>query len=268
MSHFFVAIIVEPEKVAGILDDHFDEAKIEERCHELLEPYDENTQVEEYEKTCWCVGREAMDAAREEARKVVDFDELRNKFHAEYQPMEIPDGLDKKEEGKLRGEEFDRRDKAWKEFIAEPAKIHDAELVRVSEEHPMFNRPDPTCSDCGGSGISHSTYNPQSKWDWWVVGGRWNGAIRDEERSDDEGGFNFGDEFHNLKENTIRVGDIKDGDPPFAFVTPDGKWHQKAEMGWWAMTSNEKEMEDWQKEWDEMRAAYPDHIAVGVDCHI
>lgn len=33
------------------------------------------------------------------------------------------------------------------------------------------------CYDYDEDGNELSTYNPKSKWDWWVVGGRWSGAL-------------------------------------------------------------------------------------------
>jgi len=34
---------------------------------------------------------------------------------------------------------------------------------------------EPGCDECHGTGTVMSTCNPKSKWDWWVVGGRWAG---------------------------------------------------------------------------------------------
>jgi hypothetical protein len=31
---------------------------------------------------------------------------------------------------------------------------------------------DPKCGECKGTGIYKSTYNPNSKWDWYSIGGR------------------------------------------------------------------------------------------------
>lgn len=55
---------------------------------------------------------------------------------------------------------------------------------------------------------------------------------------------------------------------PFAFVH-DGKWHQRAEMGWWGMTSDEKSQEDWGAEFARLLAEVPDNATLTVvDCHI
>ena len=55
---------------------------------------------------------------------------------------------------------------------------------------------------------------------------------------------------------------------PFA-VVKDGKWHEKGDMGWWGIVSNEKDPADWQKQ---VQALYddlpPDTLLTLVDCHI
>lgn len=112
-----------------------------------------------------------------------------------------------------------------------------------------------------------STSNPQAKWDWWEIGGRWNGEVRAARRSD-ETGFNFGDDYHQLAENMLPVKQLHHELTCFAVVTPDGAWHQKGEMGWWAMVNNEKGNEEWQKEAIQMLQQHQEDLLVGVDCHI
>ena len=83
-----------------------------------------------------------------------------------------------------------------------------------------------------------STYNPDSRWDWYSVGGRWG-------------------EYLPLKEgeftNEATVGEIdwdeyfKVNKSPFCFVTEDGEWIEKGEMGWWCAVGNEMDTESWNK---------------------
>jgi hypothetical protein len=54
---------------------------------------------------------------------------------------------------------------------------------------------------------------------------------------------------------------------PFAFVTPDGEWHTKGKMGWWAMSWDEKPDDVWEKEWQEEKAKYKGKFTI-LDCHI
>jgi hypothetical protein len=112
-----------------------------------------------------------------------------------------------------------------------------------------------------------SRYNPDSRWDWYVIGGRWNGVIAGKPRDDDQGGFNFANEFHQLSENVATVKDAAVTEC-FAFVLPDEKWLAAGDMGWWGMVSNEASEDKWNAALQELAAKYADHLIVGVDCHI
>lgn len=69
-----------------------------------------------------------------------------------------------------------------------------------------------------------STYNPNSKWDWYTIGGRWNNYLK----------TLSGETTNEDYASEIDWKDII----PFAFVTPIGEWHERGEMGWWACVSN------------------------------
>ena len=134
-------------------------------------------------------------------------------------------------------------------------------------------KPDQKCDDCHGSGKSESTYNPESKWDWWRIGGRWNGDIQGESKGDGDG-YNFGEEFQQLKPNVIPVSELlKDKGAlndrtPFAVITPEGEWAERGKMGWWGAVHNGKDRHEWAKTVHRIYEKYPDHIAVGLDLHI
>lgn len=100
-----------------------------------------------------------------------------------------------------------------------------------------------------------STYNPNSKWDWYEIGGRWNDTLIT---------------LSCTKTNEDIVDQIDwDKTPvPFAFITPDGKWHERGEMGWWAIVSNEKDNSEWEEEFRDAVKKYHDLTVTVVDCHI
>lgn len=142
-----------------------------------------------------------------------------------------------------------------------------------------------------------------SRWDWWVIGGRWDGAIRNlawqelketcflckgtGKRPDMEveNGCNgcagtglssvwpTDPRYHQLERNMLRV---KELDPEFSidhFVVPTGQWCEKARVGWFGMTiPNEDGIEDrgglYTMEWETAKNKYADNIAVLVDCHV
>ncbi len=54
----------------------------------------------------------------------------------------------------------------------------------------------------------------------------------------------------------------------FAFVK-DSKWHEKGDMGWWGIVSNEKNPNEWQEEFFKMLKSLPPETELTlVDCHI
>lgn len=284
MSHFLCVVMV-PKSTKNI----------EKSVEKLLAPYSENLEVAPYEKACYCIGHEARAAARQKAEAVAGaIDTFREKYHA------LPEG----------------QRPAWKAFIHPLI----AAEQQYEKEHPSFDKPDAKCDECHGSGVRKDvTYNPESKWDWWTIGGRWTGALVKDydpekdpsnqeicflcEGSGDRPGWvtyrihegtkirefkddwskqmngcngcqgtgqtvKFPTQWKKFKDDVRPVRLLEPDCIPFAILTPDGAWHQRADMGWWGMTSNEMDETIWEKE---VRALYQTHheaIAVAVDCHI
>jgi len=55
---------------------------------------------------------------------------------------------------------------------------------------------------------------------------------------------------------------------PFAFVK-DGRWHERAQMGWFGMAYNEMPNDQWYEEWMQMWNSLDDNtLLTVVDCHI
>lgn len=55
---------------------------------------------------------------------------------------------------------------------------------------------------------------------------------------------------------------------PFAIVK-DGKWFERAKMGWWVQTSDEKSPEEWHKLFEKLWSEIDDEeLITFVDCHI
>lgn len=140
--------------------------------------------------------------------------------------------------------------KNWESF---PARLEWERIYKQAErEHPLYQKPDPDCQNCGGTGKYITTYNPKAKWDWWIAGGRYEGVV---------GGAvdpNVAPVTVLLEQNIV----------PFAVVTPDGKWHERGEMGWFAIVTREKEKDVWAKEVRNIFEKHKDCLAVGCDLHI
>ena len=103
-----------------------------------------------------------------------------------------------------------------------------------------------------------STYNPESKWDWYAIGGRWNGVLTMKDASGVEFKGNYG-----------RKGDIVEPHITYA-VLAEGVWRSPGKMGWFGASSEgeaeQVEYEKWfQKFWNGLG---DDAWVVVVDLHI
>ena len=124
--------------------------------------------------------------------------------------------------------------------------------------------------------------NPNAKWDWYQLGGRWTGVFELKPESIGEG--NLGESglmtqkitTPNRADQAIK-GDIdfhamrqRDGEAFSVFaVLKDGIWYEQGEMGWFGLVSNEKNKNDWQTEFEMLINNLPDDTLLSVyDCHI
>lgn len=101
-----------------------------------------------------------------------------------------------------------------------------------------------------------STYNPNAKWDWYCVGGRWDGSLVTKEGK-------------KTNEDYVKEIDFDKTPLPFAYVSPVGRWFERGEMGWWGMVSNEKGADEWESKFKKfIKTLDDDVIVVSIDCHI
>jgi len=186
MTHFLIGVVLPPHMKGA------SEETLYNAVAELLEPFNENTEVEPYEEECWrCKGT----------------------------------GI----------------------------------------------REDMICNMCDGVGIIESTYNPNSKWDWWRPGGRFDGrvSISGEYRPSTDGGFNFGKGHETIRvHNSCLVSSLKAAarERLTAIVTPDGNWYEEGHVGWWGIISDINP--EWKPVINTVLAGFPDCLIVGVDAHI
>jgi len=54
----------------------------------------------------------------------------------------------------------------------------------------------------------------------------------------------------------------------FAFVTPNGDWLGKGDMGMFGFACGTMNTKEWWKRCKEIFEKFSDHIAISVDCHI
>lgn len=149
MSHFVMGVIV-PKNVENV-DQYIDN---------LLAPYDEQLEVAPYMTRCYCVG----DIARKDAHNIASkstksIEQCRDEY------WKMP--------------ELDRPE--WDEFIKPYITAKD----EAFNKHPLKDSPDGDCEECHGTGEYSTTYNEDSHWDWFQVGGRWTGMWADYDPSTD-----------------------------------------------------------------------------------
>lgn len=293
MSHFVIYVMI-PNDVSDV------EGVVEK----MLEPYDEEISVDPYEETCHCVGNKARDGVWERLNN--EFGDFRKAFRESYwNAVEalIPEGL------KYGMEKYDEAEEnaksqlpSWEEWIKDYTDAKEKYL----EEHPLKNSADSDCEDCNGTGVATTTYNPKSKWDWWQIGGRWTGCLTDYdpnkdpdnietcwlckgtgERHDDvvDGECNgcegkgkrikWPTDWKQRHDDTLDARYVlglmreDDGKIPFALITPDGEWHERGKMGWFAMVSGEKDKDGWSNAVLSLVEQHMEgHMIVVCDLHI
>lgn len=109
-------------------------------------------------------------------------------------------------------------------------------------------------------------WNADGTWDWYRVGGRYDGYVRGEIAESTDNGFNFDDRHETVDNNLTLVTELLERWPDscsYAILTPDGKWVSRDSPD----DFRGKPEDDWREEARAVLADYPDHYALGVDCH-
>lgn len=249
MSHTCIGVIVPQDT-----DD------IDEYLERIMAPYDEGLKVEPYTEKCYCVGHAAEGVGQRAADlEHGDIESRRVMFHA------LPEYLNHPGKSEFGNEDIEAM---WQQFNKDWQSDYKYTKFMVAQMQPNYQQPNPNCDSCHGTGEYETTYNPKSTWDWWVIGGRWDGEMAGIERKSKDNGFNFGDEHHQRQNNSVPVAELADraeaGDvfQFYAIVTPDGKWNQRGKMGWWGMSSDEMPKEAWRQMCFDFYRKY----AEGYDC--
>lgn len=188
---------------------------------DILEPYSEHLEVEPYLRDCSCIGTFAYENATRSTE-----DKMRKTL------------------AELRDEWSDLKENVrpdWLEYINDFFAIRD----EAFEKSPIKNSPDPLCMFCFGTGVEKCTINPNAKWDWYEVGGKWSHVIQD-----------------NVQSVTDFLKNFCEEDVPYAIATYDFQWfNDENEM-------LETDMENWSKEVEKILKDYSNCTIVVVDCHI
>lgn len=201
----------------------------------LLAPYDENLVVEPYVEY---TKEEAIAKVREE------IEEFKNGDYAEY--LKNP-------------EEYEK-------------KYNRSRIEYMKNEFPKkINWTDDQCYDdikkdyysdmIDKDGNLLSVYNPKSKWDWYEVGGRWDGGIPMK--------TNIKLEIKSCNECKVSQIDMDKISPPYAYIDTNGNWYERGKMGWFGISTNDKDEKSWDDEFKKfIKNQKKSTILTLVDCHI
>lgn len=220
-----------------------------------MEAFDEAKEIPEYDANCYCKGRIAN--RRSEEQLIIEIgtlDEARKKLS----------------EIKIKKKLTDKQSqKQWTKDFYEPREKRLKEILSKQSDR---NEPDKKCNECKGTGIEKSTYNPRSKWDWFRVGGRWDGWLvnkQNESRDKEDGGFNFGEEHTEINNNSRQIKLLKKDHVPFALIDSDGEWFERGSMGWFGMVSEEKADKKWDQEIHKLlKKENQEDYVISLDAHI
>ncbi|MGG5344003.1 hypothetical protein [Enterococcus sp. AZ192] len=174
------------------------------------------------------------------------------------------------------------------------------------QEYLEFNEDD-DCDIDEQTGKKGYWENPNRKWDWYKIGGRWSGLlklktgekinvaqIKDIDLSLDQAAYDEairfweviveglpkqeGEEFHSFWKPEYYVEtygtkekyamDVAEFST-FAMVLPDGKWTEKGEMGWFGIDDSTSESrQEYKQTFKEILETKSDYYITIVDCHI
>lgn len=271
MSHFTVAVFTDPKHDGDSVDS-------------LLGPYNENIEVERY------LYKTKAELIADERKRIA--------YHKERYDQYLADP-EKYVQENFVGQTDNYQFKWLTTEFPPQMSWTDEECYQHAIEHVSPEKIDPETGDMW------STYNPDSKWDWWALGGRWGCTllVKDEDGEyvhADEGfvrDVDFEGMCKELAEDLTPYEDYMKGDQifkkeyleslypdektyiqkntefsTFAVVTPDGKWHECGEMGWFGCSSETAEENTaWHNNYYDKfikPAIENDWYVTIVDCHI
>ena len=198
---------------------------------ELLAPFDENIEYKPYVEY-------TRDQAIEKVRK--DIEAYKNDVYAEY----LADPKKYEEEWGHRPQHINYVKNIFPQKLKwTDNECYDYEARRYEPEMIAEN------------GDLLSTHNPKSRWDWCTIGGRWDRLLNTK---------------YGISDNIAYVSEVDWNETiPFAFITPDGEWHEKGKMGWFGIVTDKKKESDWETEFMEFVQSWGLNVVVTVvDCHI
>ncbi len=229
--HYLTFVLVRPSvvdieaEVAGLLLGSEDDP--ERRFETFMAP-------------CYCVGSRAHSAGYEQ------FDATERGLEITALLKQARSGADREAEDALLAERYRAVQAIW-------------------STRDDYERPDADCETCRGTGSWERTRDPARHVDWWQIGGRWDGLLR--ERSEVP-------VRSLLSGNAAPVADVLLARHfPAAVVTPDGQWYETGMPFPTDFLPLEERADEiagqaaWEATVEALLRRYSLHLAVVVDCH-
>ena len=198
---------------------------------ELLAPFNENIEYKPYVEY-------TRDQAIEKVRK--DIEKYKNDVYAEY----LADPKKYEEEWSHRPQHINYVKNIFPQKLKwTDNECYDYEARRYEPEMIAEN------------GDLLSTHNLKSRWNWYTIGGRWDRLLKTK---------------YGISDNIAYVSEVDWNETiPFAFITPDGEWHENGKMNWFGIVTDEKKESDWETEFMEfVQSLGSNVVATVVDCRI
>ncbi len=137
----------------------------------------------------------------------------------------------------------------WIETEAPALSLLDDDALwrHIVEQHDWEER--------DSNGDIWTTYNPDSRWDWWTIGGRWEVVYRDRQGepvsallkclTETRSGLAANENLNPHKGDPLAAG----GDLPWYFphdiVTSDQTWHRIGRTGWFGFRDSDMSVAEW-----------------------
>ena len=109
--------------------------------------------------------------------------------------------------------------------------------------------------DGKGGYVEMSTWNPKAKWDWWVVGGRWENFLNRVPNGTETDPVWGTYPVYKDGTNILRRRNLRAPQSTYSYVTKDGEWFDKPDVDW-SLPEREALEKARDLAWDKQMAEY------------
>ena len=138
------------------------------------------------------------------------------------------------------------------------------DCVMRDGEHLLEKQPDSNCNSCYGCGVMLYPYNPEGKYDWYAIGGRYNGwvtGMNSDPKTTVPEGYAL-KENHSLATDYIKLIQEGKGEVPWIIITPDSKWCEAPDRNFGPTTDPQ-----WRGTVMNLLEMYKDYQTICLDIH-